>query len=67
MKMMPITEMLEIGSAKKGTALEAEWIGRLIRCRNCHFYEERRNPVCKLSGIRISKEDYCSKARARKK
>ena len=51
-----ISETLE--RMKEGkTLIEA------VLCKDCHFYEDRRNPACKLSGLRVSKEDYCSKAR----
>lgn len=62
---LPRTEMLEIRVTRKGTAIEAQWIGELIRCEDCHFFDIRREGRCEKSGLRVSGEDYCSKARAK--
>lgn len=38
---------------------------RVVRCQECRFFDNRKNPKCELSGLNVNGDDYCSKGRAK--
>lgn len=66
---LPVDKILQIRARTSVGPIEAEWVGELVRCRDCKYYRQvedymptkESRPYCMLwMAYGLEEDDYCS-------
>ena len=66
---LPVDKSLQIRAKASAGVIEADWVGELVRCRDCKYYRQvedymptkESRPYCMLwMAYGLEEDDYCS-------